>query len=120
MSSRPKFSPGKNIAVKVPADQFDATVHFYREILGLSQLPGASESSVVLDFDGKRLWIDRVATLSQAEVWLEISSPSKEEAAKYLSAYGIVRCDEIEPLPLELNSFWIKSPSSIVHLVSQS
>lgn len=119
MSTKPQFAPGKNIAIKVPSDQYDATVRFYTEILGLSELPGGAEGNVVLDFDGKRLWIDRVATLSQAEIWLEVSSSSKDEAEEYLSALGVVRCDEIEPLPSELNSFWIKSPSSIVHLVSQ-
>ncbi|MGH2617936.1 MAG: hypothetical protein ACRDJC_22130 [Thermomicrobiales bacterium] len=31
---------------------------------------------------------------------------------------GVVRRDEIEPLPEGLEGFWISSPASIVHLVA--
>ena len=32
--SKPIFKPGKNIAMKVPAFDYDVTVNFYKDILG--------------------------------------------------------------------------------------
>lgn len=118
MSTRPRFVPGRNIAIKVPPDQFNATVRFYTEILGLARLPESDGNSVVIDFGGKRLWLDCVPAMSQAEVWLEVSVAEKEEGEEHLASCGVVRCDEIEPLPPDTRCFWIKSPSGIVHLVS--
>lgn len=38
MTTRPRFAPGRNIAMKVPAHEFEATVGFYRDTLGLTLL----------------------------------------------------------------------------------
>ncbi len=35
---KPKFTPGKNIAMKVPTNEFDGTVAFYRDILGFEEV----------------------------------------------------------------------------------
>ncbi|MGD8293677.1 MAG: VOC family protein [Desulfobacterales bacterium] len=35
---KPKFSPGKNIAMKVPTHEYDNTVAFYRDILGFEEV----------------------------------------------------------------------------------
>lgn len=115
-SQPPRFWPGPNIAVKVPSHVHDQTVAFYRDTLGLRQLPGEA-GSVIFDFDGKRLWIDPVPHISQAEVWLEIRCRDIEAAADWLRARGIARCDQIEPLPDGFPGFWILSPANIVHLV---
>ena len=114
----PSFRPGRNIAMKVPTHEYDATVAFYRDTLGLTPVEG-SDSSVVFDFGGKNLWIDNVAALSQAEIWLEITTRDIEGASEVLSGAGVDRRDEIEPLPKSVDAFWISSPSSIIHLVSK-
>ena len=46
---KPKFTAGSNIAIKVPAHEFDKTVMFYRDILGFEETdessPGDMESA---------------------------------------------------------------------------
>ena len=70
-------------------------------------------------FGTNRLWIDQVANVSQAEVWLQLTTNDPAAAAEHLQSSQIVRCDEIEPLPSGASAFWISSPASIVHLVSE-
>ena len=112
----PSLRPGRNIAMKVPTHEYDATIAFYRDTLGLAPAIGP-DSSIGFEFGGKNLWIDNVLTLSHAEIWLEIVTNDIDGAAKVLSGKGIVRRDEIEPLPEGFGAFWISSPASIIHLV---
>jgi len=114
-SDRPAWRGGRNIALKVPPHQFDATVGFYRDTLGLP-LIAALAPDVVFEFGANRLWIDRVASLSQAELWLEVVTDDPLAAAPDLAACGAVRCDAIEPLPKGFLGYWIASPAGIVHL----
>lgn len=118
VNSTVKFSAGANIALKVPPHQFDATVRFYRDVLGFEQL-GEHAPAVVFKFGLNNLWIDRVPTVSQAELWLEVLTNDLVGAAAHLQAADIVRCDEIEPLPADLRGFWISSPAAIVHMVEE-
>lgn len=113
-----KFAPGRNIAMKVPPHQYEATIHFYRDLVGLTPIEGRP-SEIGFEFGDKNLWIDRVPSLSQAELWLELITDNLDTAAQQLDAAGVVRCDEIEPLPASLQGFWIASPASIIHLVCQ-
>lgn len=118
-----KFTPGKNIAMKVPPHEYEKTVAFYRDILGFRQIQGefsSSTESVRFDFDGKVLWIDKVPSLSQAEIWLEVCTDDIEGASEYLRENGCSRCDEIEELPDDFKGFWISNPANIIHLVAQS
>ena len=112
----PSFRPGRNIAVKVPTHEYDAIVAFYRDTRGPAQVDGP-DSSIGFEFGGKNLWIDNAPALSQAEIWLEIITNDIDGASKLLSGAGIVRRDEIEPLPEGFDAFWISSPASIIHLV---
>lgn len=114
---RPTLSGGRNIAQKVPPHQFEATVAFYRDVLGLALIE-ALQPSVVFEFGPNRLWIDPVDGLSQAEIWLELVTDDTDLAARHLEQAGVVRCDEIERLPEGFGGFWISSPASIIHLVS--
>ena len=114
-----KIKPGKNIALKIPSNEFEATVEFYREVLQLESLGIADDGAIGFDFDGKDLWLDRVPSLSKAEMWLEVRTDDLDSAAKHFSEHDIVRCDEVEPLPEGFRGFWIKNPASIVHLVSE-
>ncbi len=118
---KPQFKPGKNLAMKVPVHEFEKTVVFYRDILGFEEIKesqSASSDSVRFMFGDKVLWIDRVETLSQAELWLEIVTDDIEAASEYLVSKEFVRRDEIEPLPQSFKGFWLANPANIIHLVS--
>ncbi|EKE67525.1 glyoxalase/bleomycin resistance/dioxygenase family protein [Gallaecimonas xiamenensis] len=116
MSSKATFAAGRNIAMKVPPHLYEATVQFYRDVLGLKEITKHAPS-VGFEFGANNLWIDRVLTISQAEVWLEVVTDNIEAASRDLEAAGVVRCDEIEPLGEGFQGFWVSSPASIVHLV---
>jgi catechol 2,3-dioxygenase-like lactoylglutathione lyase family enzyme len=119
---KPRFRPGRNIAMKVPAHEYERTVAFYRDVLGFRQLgggaPGSTESAR-FEFGDKTLWIDRVAGMSQAEIWLEILTDDPEQAARHLAQHGCARRDEIEPLPADFRGYWIAGPGNIIHLVTR-
>ncbi len=111
-----KFSGGRNIAMKVPPHLYDVTVQFYRDVLGLREITKHAPA-VGFEFGSNNLWIDRVAGISQAEIWLEVLTNDIAAASEELKGAGVVRCDDIEPLPEGLQAFWISSPASIIHLV---
>jgi len=113
-----KFAGGRNIAIKVPPHQYEATVRFYRDTVGLEQLQNHLPA-VGFRFGSNQLWIDRVPGMSQAEIWLELVADDVGAAAEHLDAAGVVRCDEIEPLPEGSTGFWISNPASIIHIVSR-
>ncbi|MEO6421152.1 MAG: hypothetical protein ABIR84_00280 [Candidatus Nitrotoga sp.] len=118
MTKKVNFAAGRNIAMKVPPHLYEATVQFYRDILGMKEITTQTQS-VGFEFGSNNLWIDRVVGLSQAETWLEIVTNDIEAASTHLKASGVVRCDEIEPLPQGFQAFWVSSPASIIHLVSK-
>ena len=119
---KPDFRPGKNIAIKVPAHEFERMVEFYKIIIGLKQKDTNSRDdfdSIAFEFGDKNLWVDKISELSQAEVWLEIESDNAADAKSYLEEQGCVIRNEIEPLPSGFNGFWLSSPSNIIHLVNE-
>lgn len=116
MTTQPTFAAGRNIAMKVPPHLYEATVRFYRDVLGLREIT-MHAPSVVFEFGVNNLWIDRVVGISQAEIWLEVVTNDISSASKHLNSAGIVRRDEIEPLPEGFQGFWVSSPASIIHLV---
>ncbi|WP_281557189.1 hypothetical protein [Thalassomonas sp. RHCl1] len=118
---KPEFSPGKNIAIKTPAHEYADVIHFYQDILGFKQLPHNAADpfeSVCFAFGDKVLWIDKITGISQSEIWLEIISDDIPAAKKHLEQAGCSIRNEIEPLPDDLNAFWLSSPSNIIHLVT--
>lgn len=117
MPETPTFRGGRNIAMKVPAHQFEATVEAYRQI-GIPILE-RSASTVSFEFGPIRLHVDRVTNLSQAEIWLEFIATDALASADRLARAGFVRCDDVEVLPADFTGFWVTSPSSIVHLVAE-
>lgn len=115
------FRPGRNMAMKVPAHEYERTVAFYRDVLGFESLPAPADSATATTrfrFGEQVLWIDRVAGISQAEIWLEIVADDVETAARHLEAADCSRRDEIEALPTGAGAFWISSPCNIIHLVT--
>lgn len=115
MSSR--IYGGVDIAMKVPAHQFQATVAFYRDVIGLK--PTAKAPEIGFELGPVKLWIDSADKLSQAEVWLELFTDDFDTAARSLAAAGVVRCDAIEALPEGFRGGWIVNPANIVHLVRE-
>lgn len=118
--NKPNFEAGKNIALKVPSHEFEAAVRFYRETLGfktIEELSDNSSESVVFEFGDKNLWLDKTPGISQAEIWLEITTDNMEMAAAYLQENDCARCDEIEALPPGFKGFWISNPANIIHLI---
>ncbi len=118
---KPKFRAGPNMAMKVPSHEYAATVAFYRDVLGWPTIDAPADSStesVRFAFGDKVLWIDRVAGMSQAEIWLEIITDNHDEAAAFLFQHGCARRDEIEPLTEDVTGFWVSSPCNIIHLVT--
>lgn len=71
------------------------------------------------EFGSNQLCIDRVEGLSQAGVWLEVAAGDVPGAAKRFGSAGVVRRDEIEPLPEGNPGFWIQNPASIIHMVAE-
>lgn len=116
MNKKPKFAAGRNIAMKVPPHLYEATIQFYRDVLGLKEITKHAPS-VGFEFGPNNLWIDRVPGISQAETWLEVVTNDITAASEHLKAAGVVRCDDIEPLPPGFQAFWVSSPASIIHLV---
>ena len=114
----PVFHGGVNIAMKIPPHLYDQTERFYVDTLALPVV-SRTDSSVELEFGPNRLWLDRVPTMSQAEIWLEVVADDLASASEHLHRRGVPRCDEIEPLPDGSRAFWITSPAQIVHLVLQ-
>jgi len=121
ISETPRLDGGPNIAMKVPPHLWEETVRFYRDVVGLPVIDNPFEDgppSVGFAFGANRLWVDQVASISQAEVWLQLITNDTAAVAEHLQSSQVVRCDEIEPLPSGASAFWISSPASIVHLVS--
>ena len=113
------FAGGRNLALKTPTHLYDETCRFYAETLGLPVL-ATHEASTVFEFGAMRLWVDRVAALSQPELWLELTVEDPAAAADHLSRRGTVRCDAVETLPDGFSGFWIAGPGGIVHLVAKT
>lgn len=111
------FSGGRNIALKIPPHEFDQTLRFYRDTLGLRQLDDHRPSHV-FEFGANLLWLDRVETMTHTEIWLELQTQDTDSAAARLEINGVVRCDTIEKLPEDFDGFWISGPGNIVHLVN--
>lgn len=118
---KPRFKPGNNIAMKVPTQEFEATVAFYRDILGfelIESLSSDNKDSVVFRFGDKNLWIDKAPQLSRSEIWLEVRTDDIDIAADYLAEKQCVRRDDIELLPDGFSGFWISSPTNVIHLIT--
>ncbi|WP_142846123.1 hypothetical protein [Telmatospirillum sp. J64-1] len=113
-----KITGGINIAMKVPEHQYEQTVAFYRDTIGLKELSGKGPA-IGFELGPNRLWIDRAPQMSQAEVWLELFTPDFDDTAGLLSASGVVRCDRVEELPEGFRGGWFMNPANIVHMVRE-
>lgn len=120
--TKPNFRPGNNIAIKVPTHQYNRTVAFYKDVLGLTPLDIAypdQYESIAFQFGDKNLWIDSAVGLSQSEFWLEIKTDNVEQAAEYFNGHQVVRMDDVESRSEDVKGFWISSPANIIHLINE-
>ena len=111
-----RIEGGINIAMKVPPHQFDETVRFYRDVVGLEPFEEKAPE-IGFKLGPNRVWIDKAPMLSQAEVWLELFTDDFPAVAKHFETSGVTRCDAIEPLPDGFKGGWISNPANIVHMV---
>lgn len=109
---------GINIAMKVPSHQYEATIRFYRDVVCLKPFD-AKAPAIGFELGPNWLWIDEDATMSQAEVWLELFTDDHSAALRRFEAAGVVRCDPIEPLGEGFRGGWIMNPANIVHMVRE-
>ena len=123
-SQTPDFAGEKNIAVKIPRHAYEATVRFYRDVLGLPLL-GRSEpsqsfpqGSPAFDLHGMRLWLDEVPSYSKSDIWLQVQTSDVERAMAHLTQAGTPVRDELEPLG-DFPGHWISDPAGNILLVSQ-
>ena len=124
-SQTPDFAGEKNIAVKIPRHAHEATVRFYREVLGLPLL-GRSETSEsfpqgspAFDLHGMRLWLDEVPAYSKSDIWLQVQTSDVERAMAHLAREGVPVRDELEPLG-DFPGHWISDPAGNILLVSEA
>ncbi|MBO9456510.1 hypothetical protein J7376_14000 [Paracoccus sp. R12_1] len=108
------INPGRNIAIKVPTHQWQETVEFYRDRVGLP-VARTVQDSVGFAFGTLTLWIDRVPHQSRSDVWLELFSDDPDAALDRLQ--GPTR-DELEPLD-GVTGHWTSDPCGVVLLVRQ-
>ena len=111
------FAGGRNIAMKLPKRQYEATLAFYRDTLGLKVI-SQNETGAVVDFGPIRLNLDLVPGQSQTDIWLEVRTPDSDAAKAHLAAHGITDCNEVEELPEGFDGFWIAAPAGTIHLIS--
>lgn len=121
------FEGSINIAMKIPAAQFDRTVAFYRDVLELptedvtgTEIAAGVARSVGVEFGPCRLWLDEVPNYARSDVWLELATDDVPAAMERLAAAGITARDELEPLPDSMGAHWIANPAGVVHLVRSS
>jgi len=109
---------GIDIAMKVPPHQYETTLAFYRDVVGLKPIEDKAPA-VGFELGPNKLWIDPAPGMSQAEVWLEFFTDDFPKAASKLAREGVVRCDAIEPLPEGFRGAWIVNPANIVHMLRE-
>jgi hypothetical protein len=112
-----KITGGINIAMKVPPHQYEATIAFYRDVVGLKPFTDKAPA-IGFVLGPNRLWIDEAPMMSQAEVWLELFTDDFPGAADHFAKTG-VRCDVIEPLGEGFRGGWITNPANIIHMLRE-
>ncbi|WP_020389372.1 VOC family protein [Kribbella catacumbae] len=120
----PTIRAGRNIAMKLPKAQYDATVAFYRDVLGfeITEESGGTVDGYVsevasMQFGPVKIWFDRVDNLARSDLWLELFTDDVEAATAHLAEHGIHPQDELEPFPAGMRAHWISSPANVTHIL---
>lgn len=115
--TRVGFKGGTNLAIKVPSNQWEETVAFYRDALGMTAEIVKEGALVAFEFGSMTLWLDRTEKMAQAEIWLEVATEDAGEAERHLNGLGINRCSFPGKIGPDFDGFWVTSPTGNVHLV---
>lgn len=107
-----QITPGRNIAIKVPAHRWDEMVAFYRDRVGLT-ISRDGPDNIAFAFGDVTLWLDRVPQQSQVDVWLELIADDPDAALAHL---GSPKRDELEPLE-GVEGHWTSDPAGVVLLL---
>jgi len=97
-------------------------VRFYRDVVGFRELTNPTDGGP--DSEGSSsgpcgCGIDRGVGVSQAELWLQLTTEDTTAAARHMAAAGVVRAATTSSLCRRgASALWISSPAPIVHLVS--
>lgn len=115
-----RFSGGPNIAIKIPKSKYEATVAFYRDVLGMEVEERPISHPTIsrthrMKFGTNVLWLDCVDNYSRSETWLELNVEDVTKATAYLQSKGTSTCDELEEIPE--NMHWISDPAGNVFLL---
>ena len=103
--NKPDIKGGIDIAMKVPSHQYQQTIDFYRNVIGLPEIID-KPPAVGFELGSNRLWIDEAPRLSQAELWLELFTPNFSAAEQYVEHNGF-------------KGGWIMNPCNIVHMLRE-
>ena len=119
----PQFTPGINIAIKIPKSKYEATLAFYRETLKweVEERPISHPTisrTHKLKFGSMVLWLDCVDNYTKAETWMELRTNDVPAATAYLEERGIGTCDEIEKIPEHMH--WIMDPAGNVFILDKT
>jgi hypothetical protein len=106
------ISGGNNIALKIPSYCYDATLAFYRDLLGLP-FAGEEFGSPGFRFGQNTLWVDHVPRYARSDVWLQVRANDVDEAASRLAASGVPIREEVEPYD-DVPGHWISDPAGTI------
>ncbi|SDK32891.1 MULTISPECIES: hypothetical protein [Ferrimonas] len=116
---RPRFQAGRHIIIRIPPHEYPGNLSFYRDVLALEEDANYVDQGLgahCFCFGDKRLVLSEVKTISQLEIWLHVETDNVDDAAFFLATHGVVRRDEIAPLP-DNGGFWVCSGSGVIHLI---
>ena len=120
---RPTFELGPNVAMKIPESSYDATLAFYRDVLGLTLAPVDDElspkvlRSCRIDSGPLTLWLDCVADEDAVGVWLELVTSDLPAAVRHVAAHRVLPEDWREPFPPGTDAHWVCNPLEIPHVL---
>ncbi len=117
-----QFTPGINIAIKIPKNKYEKTVDFYKNILKFEVTEKPIDHPTVsrthqVKFGDTILWLDCVDNYTHSETWLQLTVPDLNQATEYLESHDVATCDELEKLPQGMH--WIQDPAGTVFNLQQ-
>lgn len=117
-----QFTPGINIAIKIPKNKYEKTVDFYKNILKFKVTEKPIDNPTVsrthqVKFGDTILWLDCVDNYTHSETWLQLTVPDLNQATEYLKSHNVATCDELEKLPQGMH--WIQDPAGTVFNLQQ-
>ncbi|PRD48672.1 VOC family protein [Sphingobacterium haloxyli] len=117
-----RFKGGVKIVMKIPAEKYDETVAFYRDVLlfDVQELPITHPTVLAthrLAFGQNILQLDCVKGLTDSRIWLEVCTEDVESATNYLRVNDVTIRDEEEDIDPSMH--WIEDPAGNIFLLKK-